>query len=155
MRGIIVSLLTACLGSAGFAVVFRARLRHVPVSAFGGLLAWGVYLLCMGMDAGILLSCLLASVAASVYAAVAARLLHAPATIFLVPSTVPLVPGGSLYYAFRFLLERNYAGFADSLAETVMAASGIAVGIVAVSLTEKLAGDRRRIPRGTKTGKRE
>ena len=140
---IAVSLLTACLGSAGFAVVFRSRLRHVPVSALGGLLAWGLYLVCMRCGAGILLSCLSASAAASIYAAVAARLLHAPATVFLVPATVPLVPGGSLYYAFRALLERNYAGFADFLSDTVMAASGIAVGIVAVSLAEKLINSRR------------
>ena len=39
------TLLTALLGSAGFALLFNVRKQLLPLAALGGALCWGAYLL--------------------------------------------------------------------------------------------------------------
>lgn len=40
-----IGLLTALLGSAGFALIFNVRKQLLPLAALGGALCWGTYLL--------------------------------------------------------------------------------------------------------------
>ena len=101
MKVALIQLLTAFLASLGFSMVFGLRRRFLGYAALGGLLCWGLYL---GMDAWThmeFLSCLLASSFAVIYAELLARLLKTPATLFVVPAILPLVPGGALYYTME------------------------------------------------------
>ena len=40
-----IGLLTALLGSAGFALIFNVRRQLLPLAALGGAVCWGTYLL--------------------------------------------------------------------------------------------------------------
>ena len=123
---ILIQLLTAFLGSLGFALLFGVRPRHLVLAALGGMLAWGVYLamdLWLGMP---FLSCLTASVFAVVYAEIMARVRKIPALLFTVPAIIPLVPGRTLYYAMSEAVRGDLAQAKAYGSETLLAALAIA-----------------------------
>ena len=98
MREILIQLAAAFFGSLGFAELFGMRRRYLLPAALGGLLAWGVYLL-LAERTGVFAACLASAAFGVLYAEVLARLYKTPATLFLIPAVIPLVPGGALYYS--------------------------------------------------------
>lgn len=138
MNQTVIQLLAAFFGGLGVGLLFGMRPRHLLPAALGGVLAWGVYL---GMDALTdieFLACLVAAAVAVLYAEVMARLRKTPATLFVIPGIVPLVPGSSLYntmsYAVRGEVEaaRNYG------TRTLLCALAIAAGISFVMALREL-----------------
>lgn len=55
-----IGLLTALLGSAGFALIFNVRKQLLPLAALGGAVCWGTYLLA-GVRDGVCFSAVLRS----------------------------------------------------------------------------------------------
>lgn len=63
-----------------------------------------------------------------------ARFVKAPATPILACSIIPLVPGGKLYYTTYYLVIGEMAMFRGTLMELFRTASGLAVGIICISV---------------------
>ncbi len=82
----------------------------------------------------LLLQNLIPATIVTLYAELLARLVKAPATVFLIPSIIPLVPGGRLYYTMRAIVDGNEIKAKIFAKQTLVIALGIAVGIVIVSL---------------------
>lgn len=122
-------LLTALLGSLGFALIFNVRGRYLVTASLGGMLAWGVYLAVGTLSPDIFLPTAAASAAVTAYSEAFARLKKTPAIQYLIVGLLPLVPGGSLYYAMRELMERNLAKAGECGFQTALYALGIAAGI--------------------------
>ena len=129
MTEAIVQILTAFLGSLGFALLFGLRRRFVLPAALGGMLTWGVYLLLSRLVASAFLACLVASACAVLYAELLARLLHSPATVFVIPAVIPLVPGGSLYYAMSCVVQKDFAAAREYGMTTLEFSLAIAAGM--------------------------
>ena len=68
------------------------------------------------------------------FAEICSRIGKAPATIFLLPGCIALVPGGTLYQAMRSLLIKDYNEFGAQLLTTGKVAIAIGGGIIAVSI---------------------
>lgn len=109
MKEVIIQLLTAMLSSLGFALLFRVRKGLILPASLGGLLCWGSYLLCCSCMEGIFYPSLIAAICSTVYAEVLARVLHAPAPTFFVPTIISLVPGSSLFYAMSAAVQGDMA----------------------------------------------
>ena len=129
MTEAIVQIVTAFLGSLGFALLFGLRRRFVLPAALGGMLTWGVYLLLSCLVASAFLACLVASACAVLYAELLARLLHSPATVFVIPAVIPLVPGGSLYYAMSCVVQKDFAAAREYGMTTLEFSLAIAAGM--------------------------
>ena len=84
MKDIIIQLLTGMLGSLGFALLFGLKKKYLLNAALGGLIC------------------------CALYSEVTARLKKAPSTLFFITSVIPLVPGGSLYYACSNAVIRDW-----------------------------------------------
>lgn len=134
MTQFLISVLTAIIGSVGFALLFSVDLKHLPYSAVGGGISWAVYLLIYDLSVSVLAASLVAAFAATIFSELCARYNRTPATVFLLPSLIPLVPGGSLYYTMSNLLSKNYADSAKYAAETASVVLGLSGGVVAASL---------------------
>ncbi|MBO5556732.1 MAG: threonine/serine exporter family protein [Oscillospiraceae bacterium] len=129
MRDWIIQLATAFLGSLGFSLVFGVRRRHLFAASLGGLFAWAIYL---AVDAWLhsgFLACLLASAFSVLYSELLARLRKTPATLFLVPAIIPLVPGSSLYYAMSCVVRKDFSNAREYGTLTLEYALAIAAGI--------------------------
>ena len=69
-----------------------------------------------------------------VYSEIFARVAKTPSNVILIPSTIPLLPGGNLYYSLSCLIRGDGSGFSHYTKETVLAGLGIALGAVVVSI---------------------
>ena len=135
--------LYAFLACAGFSIVFEIRKPlFIFLSCVTGVVGWLVYLLLAEIGSDVV-RYLLATIVVSLLSEIFARMLKAPATIFLVIGIVPLVPGGGLYYAMDYLLNGNYAMFAQKGLETAACAGAIAAGVSVVTSIVRMAASRR------------
>lgn len=125
----LIQLLAALVGSLGFALLFGVPRRYLVFCAVGGMLAWGIYLLMEQWLHMSFLSCLTSAGFAVVYAELMARLLKIPATLFVITTIIPLVPGGTLYYAMSYAVRGDLAQARYFGTQTLLAGLAIAAGI--------------------------
>jgi uncharacterized membrane protein YjjB (DUF3815 family) len=125
-----IQLLTAFLGSLAFAGIFNIKKDKLFPAAFGGLLAWGIYLALGRIMAGDALRYLVASLSLTIYAEIMARIMKTPTTLFIVPATIPLIPGGSLYTTMRYAVQGYSTIAVRQSIYTAQLAGAIACGII-------------------------
>ena len=126
-------LITAALGSLGFSLIFNVRGKPLLWGALGGLLAWGSYLLFKEQGASDVAGYLLSSMLITIYAEICARRFRAPATVFLMSSAIPLIPGGSLYHTMVCAVKMQGMEFLRVGTYTMLLAGAISAGIILVS----------------------
>ena len=132
-----------------FCFIFQVRkpLFMVLCSAIGAI-SWWVYLLTepLGSETARFFT---ATIVVSVLAEVLARVLKAPATIFLIIGIIPLVPGGGLYYTMDYLLDKNFPMFSQAGLQTASTAAAIAVGASMVTSMVRMFTWRKRPQKDT------
>lgn len=150
----LIQIFTGFLGSLGFSILFHIRGRKLLVASLGGLMSWAVFLVLAPLFPGEAVRYFFASAAVTVYAEVFARIIKTPTTTFLVPSLIPLIPGGALYYTMNYALNEQWPAFAAKAIYTLELALSLALGIIAVTtltrmlmvITKKLRGLELRSP---------
>ena len=126
--------LSGFAGTFGFTLLFRSNKNRVIISSLGGLLTCVVYALSCIYFEHELMQNLFPALAATIYAEIMARMTKAPATPILACSIIPLVPGGKLYYTTYYFVVGEMENFYDSFIALLRIASGLAVGIILVSV---------------------
>ena len=142
-----IGLLTALLGSAGFALIFNVRKQLLPLAALGGALCWGTYLLAGCATESVFLQSFTASAVTAVWSEVLARVKKTPLrSSTSIIGLIPLVPGGTLYYAMSALVRQDW-GQAQLYGYRVSVfVLGIAAGVsLTLSLLDMLLNARERI----------
>lgn len=127
-------IISGFIGTLGFTLLFRSNKNRVVISALGGALTCAVYVISCHYYEHELMQNLFPAFAATVYAEVMARITKAPATPILACSIIPLVPGGKLYYTTYYFVVGEMENFYDSIIDLLRIASGLAVGIILVSV---------------------
>lgn len=126
------------LGSLGFGILFHIRGRRLVIASLGGLISWTVFLLLEPLLPGESIRYFLASATVTVYAEVFARIIKTPTTTFLVPSLIPLIPGGALYYTMNYALNEQWTSFGAKALYTLELAAALALGIIAVTTLTRM-----------------
>lgn len=122
-------LMTAFLGSLGFALLFHVRKSRVLLAAAGGALCWGIYRLAGLGSPSIFLQAFVASAAVTIWSEVLARVKKTPAQQYLIVGLIPLVPGAPLYYAMSALVQSDVPQAMEYGYRTAAFALGIAAGV--------------------------
>ena len=125
---------TIAISTLIYAVLMRVKLRHLPAIGLGAGMTYLLFALLSHYGMSLLLANMIAAMIATIYGEIMARIFKAPVTIYSLPSIIPLVPGGSLYYTMAALMNGDEAEFMNRGSDTVMIALGIAIGIIAVSV---------------------
>jgi uncharacterized membrane protein YjjB (DUF3815 family) len=116
-----------------FSVLFGIPRKKLLPAGLAGMLSWTVYLGAMWLGTGRLAAAFIGAAFGSAYAEIAARQCRVPVTLFIVPTTIPLVPGYDVYSSMlAFLRGQNTEGF-DTAIRAMLLALSIAAGIVAVA----------------------
>ena len=148
MTEYVMELVTAFLGSLGFALLFHVRREKLLLASLGGLLAWVVYLLAGCWSGQDVVRYFVSAVVLTVYGETMARVVKCPATLFIITAAVPLIPGGSLYHTMKFFMEGNFTACSIQGLNTVLLAVSIAVGILfptsVFQLYQKIRMNRRK-----------
>lgn len=134
VKQVIVTLVTAALATLGFSILFYVHPRRLTLATFGGVLTTAVYLLAGHFIGGELFPNLLAALAGAGFSEISARLTRVPVPVYMVPSVIPLVPGGGLYETMINFVAGNYEAAATAGMRTLQMALGIAGGIVIASV---------------------
>ena len=140
---VITQLAAAFVGSLGFALVFGMRKKYLFAASLGALLGWGVYLAADALLASGFLPPLFAAAFALSYSELMAKLLKTPATLFVIPAIIPLVPGGSLFYTMSYAVHRDLANARAYGSQTLETALAIAAGISIVLAARELRTRRK------------
>ena len=138
MTAKLIQLLMAYLGSFGFNILFHIRGRKLFWASLGGLISWAVFLGLEPLLPGEAIRFFCAAAAITVYGEILARVEKTPTTTFLVPSVIPLIPGGSLYYTMNYALNKQWAEFSHQVVHTLQLALALAVGIIAITTLTRL-----------------
>lgn len=134
LMDIIARLITSITGTIGFSLMFKVPRERLFWAALGGLLTSGVYELTAVFGGGPMISAFIASLFMALYSESFARILHAPAVIFLFPCAIPIVPGRGLYYSIYYLLFYDREKLLSNAKHTLGIALGIAVGVSFASI---------------------
>lgn len=126
----IIQVVTGTVGTVGFAILFNIRGKKLLMVGVGGFLSWALYLLVELVFGSEVLGYFVSAAGMTVYSELMARALKTPTTTFIIPSLVPLIPGGSLYKTMRFALAGSAASFSQTGLHTVELAAALALGII-------------------------
>lgn len=126
----IIQIISAFVGSIGFAIFFKMKGKQIPFAGLGGAVTWAVYLAVQTQFDGYFVPYLVASIFVALYAEVMARINRAPAWIFITSAAVPLIPGGSLYYTMAGLVNGDQELFMTSGRAALIIALAISLGFV-------------------------
>lgn len=130
MKEAVIQIITATTGALGFSIFFRVSEKNVLASTIGGGLGWALFLLINHLTDNMFLSNFAAALFVYLYSQIMSRMLKAPSNVYLVPGTIPLIPGGALYYTMRGLLDGDKMLFWNNLKTTAIVTFGLAAGIV-------------------------
>ncbi|HIR92688.1 MAG TPA: threonine/serine exporter family protein [Candidatus Egerieimonas intestinavium] len=126
----VIQVASAFVGSLGFELLFRVKRDKLFLGALGGALSWIFYLGAAEFVRQEAVCYFISTLLITLYAEILARLKKSPATIFLVPSTIPLIPGGSLYHAMEYTVQGQWEQAASTGKSTLLLAAGIALGMM-------------------------
>ena len=136
--GIIIQLLAATFGTAGFCITFNLRKKHILVTTMGGFICWSVFLIMQYIGANPFASALVSSIIVGIYGVVFAKILKIHTTILFIPACLPLIPGGNLYYSARALISSDWDKFSSNIVLLILYAVGIALGLAVVVEVKKI-----------------
>ncbi|MCY6958568.1 threonine/serine exporter family protein [Clostridium brassicae] len=135
---LLLNCLYAFMATLCFAILFNIRGKNIFFTSLGGAIGWFVYIFALQHSASKIFAIFLGSIALSIYSEIAARVLKAPVTIFLICAIIPLVPGAGMYYT---MLESTKGNIDTSLGiglETLSLAVTIAVATILVASITKV-----------------
>lgn len=130
--------LFAFLSSASFAVIYNVQGLGVLICSLGGALGWLVYLLSAPLLQSDIAQMFAAAVVISIYAEVMARKRKFPVTGYQMVASLPLVPGGGIYYTMEHAINGEIDAFLSSFLHTLGLAGAIAVGVLLVSSSVRM-----------------
>lgn len=135
--------ITCFLGTVGFCVILNVSKRKLFYSVFGGLISSVLLALLTELGAETFKAVFISMLVISIYSEVLSRITKTPANIILLPASIPLLPGGSLYYMMSFLVHFDRQNFVFYAKETALTGLGIALGAVVISIIVKIINSRK------------
>ncbi|MBO7634921.1 MAG: threonine/serine exporter family protein [Lachnospiraceae bacterium] len=134
----LVQIIAAVFSAIGFSLLFNIHGRKLIITAVGGAITWGVYLIVFTQTENVFLACFVATMAIMAFAEIMARIAKTPVIILLVPMLVPMVPGGDLYRMMTNLVMDNSVQVRFYGHQLVMEVGAIAFGIIVISTAMQL-----------------
>lgn len=129
----------ACgVSCCGFVILFNIHGKGYILCVIGGILTWTVFRLILRFFGNDIAAYFWATIAASLYAEIMARVRKYPAISYLVISAFPLFPGAGVYYTMRHVINGDLNGFINQGTHTLSIAGVMAVGILLTSTAVRL-----------------
>ncbi len=121
--------LYAFLSSIGFAILFSIPRDSIIKSGTVGALGMVIYTLIDEIFNTPVAGTLFGALTVGILGEILARHYKKPATVFIIPGIIPLVPGAGTYYTMLAVIEKNFVDTANIGSETFFIAVAIAVGL--------------------------
>ena len=126
---LILKIIAVFLISASVGILYRIPRKLLVYVSLVGVVAWLVMYHTMRLGGTVVLADFLASIVVGAMAEMMARMLRKPATIFIIPGFIPLVPGGDAYVTMLCMVEGRYVDGVAMGMQTILTGGAIAFGI--------------------------
>lgn len=136
--GILYSLIPCAIGCLGFCIVFNIHGWGSLLCALGGTLTWVLYKAGLMIGWGDLIALFAATLFASLYSEIMARVRRCPAISYLVIAIFPLIPGAGVYYTMNYAVQGEMDLFIAKGMHTAAEAGVMAVAILLAATTVRL-----------------
>ena len=134
VMGLYESFLYSFLATIAFAVLFQAPKRTLIISGVIGAIGWVVFVyLRQYLEYNSFHANFLATVALALISELSARMFKQPATVFLIPGIIPLVPGLGMYQGMKQIIEKSYDNGVTTLLTAGTDSAAIALGIMVIA----------------------
>ena len=134
MTGELGRIVAAFIGIIGFSIFFNLKKERLLYAAVLGTFSGTMYIfLEKWYPDQVFLYNMIPALIGTFLSELSARWKKAPAVTFILPSIIILIPGGSFYYTMSYLVNGNQELFREWGSRTILAALGIAVGIIVAS----------------------
>ena len=124
--------LFAALSTSAFSVLFGLRSVDVLIASGGGAVGWMVFQ-SMPSQGSVAFASFFAAFMTGIYSEVAGSLRRRPATVYMVASIIPLVPGSGMYHMMLATLQGDSIGSVQVGLTTLMIAFALAAGLAVAS----------------------
>ena len=143
MAGNIELVVLSFLASLGFAIVFQVAKKDLLLAGLGGGLTRIFYLIFIAIIPSRIVYVALAAMVAALYAEIVSGRKHVPATYFMYPTIIPLIPGDLFYYTCAGIITGNAEMFRTNAINLILALVGLTVGFVVCSFVSNIMRIRR------------
>ncbi|MCH5321529.1 MAG: threonine/serine exporter family protein [Eubacterium sp.] len=133
----VIEIISCVLGTIAFSVIMKVPKNSLIIVAIGGTISATIERMITGFY-GDFAGCLISMICLSFYCEFMARIVKIPTTVILMPSTIPLLPGSSIYYAMFYATQSDTKLFVGYIKLTLYAGLGIALGAVISSTVIKI-----------------
>jgi uncharacterized membrane protein YjjB (DUF3815 family) len=127
---IIKQFLLSFLTTAGFAILFSIPKDSIVKSGLAGALGWVTFYIISVLFKSNILGTFFAAIVVGILGELLARHYKKPATVYIIPGIVPLVPGAGMYYTMLSLVGKNFLDAANKGTETFFIAAAISIGVI-------------------------
>ena len=134
----VLQIISGGIGATAFAILFHIRGKRLLAASVGGFLSWFLFVVLGFMLEGEVIRYFLVAILISIYAELMARILKTPATTCLMPTLIPLIPGGSLYYTMSSIFEQGTEVFISKAKDTLALSAALALGIVITNMITRM-----------------
>ena len=125
--------------SAFCAVYFNAEKKDILFGAVLGSAGWILYTVFKNKTGSEALGFFIGAFAASSSAEILAVITHHPATVYLVPGIIPLVPGGGIFLMMRAAVQGEFQRSLSAGYSTLTSAVAITLGIAIATSAARIA----------------
>jgi len=127
----------AAIGTSAFSVLFGLSVMDAVLASQGAAIGWCIIQV-MPPEASIAFSSFVAAFVSGLYSEIVARFRHRPATVYMISSIIPLVPGGGMYYTMLASVEGKTSQSLEIGMTAMMTAFSIAAGLAVANSLDKL-----------------
>ena len=118
------------LSTVGFAILFGIPKKSIIKSGFIGAIGWVIFYTTSKYLNSNITGTFFAAIIVGILGELFARHYKKPATVYIIPGIVPLVPGAGMYYTMLALVRKDFYLAANKGTETFFIAAAISVGII-------------------------
>ena len=131
VMGLYESFVYSFLATIAFAVLFQAPRRTLIISGVIGAIGWVVFVyLRQHLEYNSFHANFFATISLALICELSARIFKQPATVFLIPGIIPLVPGLGIYRGMKEIIEKSFDVGMNTLLTAGTDSAAIALGIM-------------------------
>ena len=139
----LLSAIYAFFGTMGFTVLFNCPKKSVLKASLIGALGWTSYLLTVDSGQSVIMGTFIGAITVGLIGELFANKFRNPATIFIIPGIIPLVPGYGIYYTMISIITKDYATATTKGFEALFVALAIATALIITSTIGRLIRNNR------------
>ncbi len=136
-QSILLQIIGSGAGCFGFGMWFKVKKKHLAFTTLGAIITWLAYVLAFRIYPSSFAATITAAFFCAAYAQIIARVIKAPASIFMSVAIFSVVPGASLYYTMYYLVTANMPMAGEKALDVIVTCFAIVVGFMIVEVVVK------------------